>query len=748
VLLTGPAPTVSIAIRAYRRRWLSEAIASVLAQTYRDLELVVYDDAGDLEAVVAGFADPRLRYHRAEHSFEASGRFTAAVSLCRGRYVGVLDDDDRYEPEFVAQLVGALEDDPEAGIAFCRDVWEVDGTLHDASNGMPSGRQPDSVRALVSRRWQVQPSRMVIRRSALNDAERIQPMPDGVSPDVFVNVRTALAGWHHVFVDERLVVCRWHPQQLSRIGRGGYDRSISTTEALRVPGAELELLRGRRLAGLLVARGMFELRSGNRGAARADFRAAREADPATSRRARRVGAAVAALPGAGVAVRHAHALKRRVHRRDALPPGVGGSGARQVARDAAALAVGSGAAQALTILAAPILTRLYDPAEIGAAAVLTGVMGVCSVIACLRFDLAIPLSRGARATAEVCALCLVAGAAFAAVLGVVAVLFGQSLCDVVGVPQVGRYAWLVPVDAAVASVGLIGAGLLVRRRRYGKLASTRVSQTTGQSGTQVAAGAMGGGAGWFAGGVVAGAAAFSLVAATAARREFTERPLRAYAAEGLSGIGAAARRWRGYAAWACGAGVLQGASAALPAILVAALYGPAPAGLFVLAQRVVGLPVAFAADAVGSAWFGTAAEIVRERRGKLSEPLATITRTLLLWGGAVLVLIVVAAPLLFGPVFGDQWDGAGEIVLVLAPLWLSIFAAAPAGLTLQALGRTDLLTAVAAGRLVTPIAGVAGGHALGWSLTASLGLYAAGMIAMSAVNATLAWRLSSRAPAQ
>jgi O-antigen/teichoic acid export membrane protein len=109
-----------------------------------------------------------------------------------------------------------------------------------------------------------------------------------------------------------------------------------------------------------------------------------------------------------------------------------------------------------------------------------------------------------------------------------------------------------------------------------------------------------------------------------------------------------------------------------------------------------------------------------------------------------MVAILLVGPPLFGPVFGSEWGGAGELMLALAPLHLSIFAAAPAGLTLQALGRTDLLMAVAAGRLTTPIAGIVGGHALGWSLAASLGLYAAGMVAMSLVNATLAWRLSRR----
>ena len=65
-------PMVSIAIRAFRRRWLAEAIASVLAQTHRDLELVVYDDAGDLEELAMSTRDPRVRYHHADAPRSAS----------------------------------------------------------------------------------------------------------------------------------------------------------------------------------------------------------------------------------------------------------------------------------------------------------------------------------------------------------------------------------------------------------------------------------------------------------------------------------------------------------------------------------------------------------------------------------------------------------------------------------------------------------------------------------------------------
>ena len=76
-------PAVSVAIRAHRERWLKEAIESVLGQTHADLELVVLDDRGGFDAVVAEYEDPRIRYHRATVKRGASGRFAAAFELTR-----------------------------------------------------------------------------------------------------------------------------------------------------------------------------------------------------------------------------------------------------------------------------------------------------------------------------------------------------------------------------------------------------------------------------------------------------------------------------------------------------------------------------------------------------------------------------------------------------------------------------------------------------------------------------------------
>ncbi len=281
--MSGPAPTVSIAIRAFRRRWLGQAIASVLGQTFRDLELVVYDDAGDLGDVVRGFDDPRVRMHPAAERLDASGRVVAAGALCRGRELGVLDDDDRYEPEFVATLLRALEADGEAGVAFCRVIYEARERTYEPPDPRPAGRQAEIVGDLLTHRASVPPSLMLVRREVL---DALRPMPPGVAPDLYLHIAAAKAGWRHTLVDERLAVRRWHADHLSHPGLGAAERRIATVRAVAPLDGALEAVRLRAEADALVRRSLHLLAAGDSRSACRDLREAEELEPTAGRRAR------------------------------------------------------------------------------------------------------------------------------------------------------------------------------------------------------------------------------------------------------------------------------------------------------------------------------------------------------------------------------------------------------------------------------------------------------------------------------
>ena len=313
-------PSVSIAIRAWRREWLQEAIASVLAQTHRDFELVICDPAGALEDVVRKARDGRIRYCRPPHHPDASGRFRAAVALCRGRYIGLLDDDDRYEPAFVARLFGVLEQDPECGVAFCRTTWEYRDRIFAPADRRPAGRQPDAAADMLARGWTVSPSHMLMRRAALDAVERAQRMPDGVAPDTFVNLTLAAAGWRHVLVDARLVVCRWHDDQLSRAVPGAADTAVATWRALHFQDPRLAALRDRRLATALLVRSLLRLRAGDGARVREDLRGAARVCPSAWPGPRRLLQVAAASGVGGKLAAAAYLAWSPSSRRRRLPP--------------------------------------------------------------------------------------------------------------------------------------------------------------------------------------------------------------------------------------------------------------------------------------------------------------------------------------------------------------------------------------------------------------------------------------------
>ena len=115
-------PRVSVIIPCYNLgQYLDEAVASVLAQTYQDFEILVIDDGSTDEttaAVLAGYTQPKTRVIRLAHGGLAAAR-NAGIAQAAGRYLCALDADDRLEPSFLAKTVPLLDTDPSIAFVSC-----------------------------------------------------------------------------------------------------------------------------------------------------------------------------------------------------------------------------------------------------------------------------------------------------------------------------------------------------------------------------------------------------------------------------------------------------------------------------------------------------------------------------------------------------------------------------------------------------------------------------------------------------
>jgi glycosyltransferase involved in cell wall biosynthesis len=118
-------PKVSIGIPAYKTAFLEEAMASVMAQTFQDWELIVVDDCspGDVRGIVERFSDPRIRYYRNEQNLGAedpSYNWDRCLSSARGEYFCLLCDDDLYHPTFLEEMLKLAEQFPDCHVFRAR----------------------------------------------------------------------------------------------------------------------------------------------------------------------------------------------------------------------------------------------------------------------------------------------------------------------------------------------------------------------------------------------------------------------------------------------------------------------------------------------------------------------------------------------------------------------------------------------------------------------------------------------------
>lgn len=122
---------VTVLITAYHTRpdYLAEAVHSALAQTETDLEVLVVDDGSTppLGDILRQIDDPRLRYHRTEHR-GLPFALIEGVNQARGRFLAILDHDDRLPPDSIAIRCRAIEQ-TEAGVVYGDlELIKPDGT--------------------------------------------------------------------------------------------------------------------------------------------------------------------------------------------------------------------------------------------------------------------------------------------------------------------------------------------------------------------------------------------------------------------------------------------------------------------------------------------------------------------------------------------------------------------------------------------------------------------------------------------
>lgn len=107
---------VTVAILTHNRAgYLRQALEAAVGQTFRDIEILIFDNASTDETfqVVRAFNDPRILYLRQSVNKGVHGNYAEAALRSSGRYVLITHDDDIMEPTLVERQVALLDADPD-----------------------------------------------------------------------------------------------------------------------------------------------------------------------------------------------------------------------------------------------------------------------------------------------------------------------------------------------------------------------------------------------------------------------------------------------------------------------------------------------------------------------------------------------------------------------------------------------------------------------------------------------------------
>src|SRR5437879_5289624 len=116
-------PRVTIGMPVYNgEARLATALDSLLAQDYRDFELIISDNAStDATGSIChdyARADGRIRYYRHPQNMGAAHNFQRVLQLARGQYFMWAAYDDLWDPDFLTRCLAVLETDPSAVLAY------------------------------------------------------------------------------------------------------------------------------------------------------------------------------------------------------------------------------------------------------------------------------------------------------------------------------------------------------------------------------------------------------------------------------------------------------------------------------------------------------------------------------------------------------------------------------------------------------------------------------------------------------
>ncbi|RDU36039.1 hypothetical protein DRW41_15745 [Neobacillus piezotolerans] len=325
------------------------------------------------------------------------------------------------------------------------------------------------------------------------------------------------------------------------------------------------------------------------------------------------------------------------------------------------LAAGTAISHLFIFLTTPILTHLYSPEQFGVFSIYLSLLYSLSVIASLMYDQAIPLPKDDQEGWDALVLSLMIAVIISIIVFVCALII--PIGKWVGAPELDRYAWMLAVS--VFGIGWFQAfnSWSIRMRDFSSISRSKINMNSGQMVSQITLGFFQAGIfGLLAGEVIGRISGF----VTFLKYLFKNKPKVTLFC--FQGVKRAIIRYKNFPLISSWSAFINISGARIPAIFLAAHYGPAVAGWYLLAEKILTVPEALLGYSVKQVYMSESSRL--HARGEEFSSLFWMTvKKMSLIGGGIIGIIALAVPPFIPMLFGQEWKEAGSYLHIIALLF-------------------------------------------------------------------------------
>lgn len=333
---------------------------------------------------------------------------------------------------------------------------------------------------------------------------------------------------------------------------------------------------------------------------------------------------------------------------------------------------GSAVAQAIGFLLAPVISRLFSPADFGAFGAFGAVTGVIAAFVTLDYSQAIMLPKRREDAGQVFILSCLVTLAVSFLCVVACLIVPGWFMGLLQTPNV----WMLGLLVLAVLAGGLNASFqawCVRVKAFKQTSASQIVRGLSSNGLQVGFGFLKAGAP----GLIVSSVLADILASLNLLRVL-RADLRGFiAAARWERLKSLAREYRDFPAYSATQNVLNALSTGLPVLLLTHYYGIAVAGAYAFGIRLLNAPMSLVLAALRQVLFQKAGETQHQER-PLAPLFLKTTLGLFALGLQPAIVLGIWSPELFAWLFGSQWETAGEFARYLIGWLLIVFCNLPA----------------------------------------------------------------------